>query len=282
MNNVKFFINYSGYCLANVKHVIKGEKSKLIKFNALYALISHPDKGYILFDTGYTRRFYDVTKSYPNKIYAKETKVTITKSNEVKSQLESIGIKAEEIKHIIISHFHADHIGGLKDFKNANIYCSKKSYNQVKSINNFFAFSKGILKDLIPIDIETRLKFIEDISIEKEDEIFQEKYDLFQDQTIMIYNLPGHAAGQIGILLNTLKNKYFLISDACWDIRAITNNKLPNKIVRLFFDSWQDYICSIENIKRFKKLNPEITLIPSHCSKTTDILISEKLDINVL
>ena len=86
----------------NVKHVIKGEKSKLIKFNALYALISHPDKGYILFDTGYTRRFYDATKSYPNKIYANETKVTITKSNEVKSQLESIGIKAEEIKHIII------------------------------------------------------------------------------------------------------------------------------------------------------------------------------------
>lgn len=282
MNKVKFLINYSGYCLANVKHVIKGKKSKLIKFHALYALISHPNKGYILFDTGYTRRFYDATKSYPNKIYANETKVVITKDNEVKSQLESIGIHTEKIKHIIISHFHADHIGGLKDFKNANIYCSKKSYNQVKSINNFFAFSKGILKDLIPIDIEKRLRFIEDISIKKEDEIFQAKYDLFQDETIIIYNLPGHAAGQIGILLNTLKNKYFLIADACWNIKAITENKLPNKIVSLFFHSWQDYINSIKNIRKFKKLNPKVTIIPSHCSKTTDVLLSEKLDLNAL
>ena len=116
MNKVKFFINYSGYCLANAKYVIKGQKSQLIKFHALYALILHPSKGYILFDSGYTTRFFDATNSYPNKIYANETKVVIEKKNEVKSQLESTGIMAEEIKHIIISHFHADHIGGIKGF----------------------------------------------------------------------------------------------------------------------------------------------------------------------
>ena len=282
MNKVKFLINYSGYCLADAKYVIKGQKSKLIKFHALYALILHPRKGYILFDTGYTTRFFDATNSYPNKIYANKTKVVIEKKNEVKSQLESIGILAKEIKHIIISHFHADHIGGLKDFVNAKIYCSKKSYKQVKSINNFFAFSKGILKDLIPKNIEKRLAFIEDIATQKEDEIFKKKYDLFNDNTIIAYDLPGHAKGQVGILLETLKNKYFLIADSCWNIQAIKEDKLPNKIVRLFFDSWKDYIISLKRIKKFKKLNPEVTLVPTHCSKTTDPLISKKLNIDAL
>ena len=282
MNKIKFFINYSGYCLANAKYVIKGGKNQLIKFHALYALILHPKKGYILFDTGYTRRFFDATNSYPNRIYANETKVVVEKKNEVKSQLESIGITAKEIKHIIISHFHADHIGGLKDFTNAKIYCSKKSYKQVKSISNFFAFSKGILKDLIPKDIENRLVFIEESGTQKEDAIFKIKYDLFKDNTILAYDLPGHAKGQIGILLQTLKNKYFLVADSCWDIRAVKEDRLPHQIVRLFFDSWKDYIKSLEKIKKFKKLNPEVTLVPTHCSKTTDLLISKKLNIDDL
>ena len=36
--------------------------------------------------------------------------------NEIKNQLKSLGLETSDIKHIIISHFHADHIGGIKRF----------------------------------------------------------------------------------------------------------------------------------------------------------------------
>ena len=282
MNKDKLHLNYAGYCLSNAKHVVKGDKSKLIKFNALFALILHPTKGYILFDTGYTQRFFDATKNYPNKIYALATKVNLDKSEEVKSQLESHGISTDDINHIIISHFHADHIGGLKDFKKAKFYCTKKSYNQVISISDYFAFSKGILKLLIPSDFNNRVCFIENNSSLVNDDIFGHAYDLFNDGSIKVYNLPGHAAGQIGIQIQTIKKNYFLLADACWDKRAIYNDKYPSKIVKLFFDSWNDYMSSLNKIKQYNNQFPNTILVPTHCSKTTDDLVSNKITFDVL
>ena len=224
---VKLYLNYAGYCFAKASHVVNGDKQENIKFHALFAIINHPKLGWILFDTGYTNRFYEETKKYPNKIYADITKVIIEDHQELKNQLQAFGIKNTEINHIIISHFHADHIGGLRDFPNAKIYCSKKAYSQLKMVSDFFAFSKGILKGLIPDDIDHRVVYVEDCSKIYSDEIFGLKYDIFQDNSIISYNLPGHAAGQIGIEVQTNKTKYLLAADSCWDYRAFKEYKLP-------------------------------------------------------
>lgn len=282
MKAIKLYLNYAGHCFASAKHVVKGDKDEMIKFHALFALLHHPEKGWILFDTGYTSRFYESTKSYPNRIYANATKVVITDADEIKNQIKSIGLETSDIQHIIISHFHADHIGGLKDFNNATIYCTKKAYQKSKKISSLFAFSKGVLKDLIPDDIEERLVFIEDFSTSNRDDIFGVTYDLFQDNSVIIYNLPGHAAGQIGIEFETQKEKYFLVADSCWDERAYKEGKLPNSIVRLFFDSWKDYKDSLGKVSSYHKKFPDVIIVPTHCSKTTDNLVSNEINMDVL
>jgi glyoxylase-like metal-dependent hydrolase (beta-lactamase superfamily II) len=282
MKKCKLFINYSGYCLAKAHHAVKGDENINIKFHAMFGLIQHPQMGWILFDTGYTDRFFKATNTFPNKLYALITKVTIDKKEEVKQLLKSYGILPEEIKHIIISHFHADHIGGLKDFENATIYCSQTAYKQVKKISNFLSFSKGILKYLIPDDLENRLKFVETFCQPEVDDIFGKRYNLFNDDSIYVYNLPGHAAGQIGISLQTNKAKYFLIADACWDERAFKILALPHPIVKLFFDSWKDYKNIILKIKQFHEKYPEVIIVPTHCQKTTNRLIQPNFKIDAL
>ena len=282
MKKIKLSLNYAGFCFANGKHVVRGDSKKDIKFHALFGLIYHPEKSWILFDTGYTERFYDVTKTYPNKIYAHATKVVVTQDCEIKNQLQQIGLSPSDIKHVIISHFHADHIGGLKDFNEATMYCSKVAYNDVLKSNDFFAFSKGLLKDLIPFDFNQRLVFIEDIATIKTDNIFDFSYDLFNDDSILVYNLPGHAAGQIGIYIETQKNNYFLVSDSCWDERAYKFMLLPNPIVKLFFDSWDDYKSTLIKLSEFSFSCPNVLIVPTHCSKTTSRLVSDKIDMNVL
>lgn len=282
MKEVKLYLNNAGFCMAKESHAIKGGAKKNIKFSALFGLIQHPDLGFILFDTGYTRRFYEATRSYPNKIYANITKVEIKEEEEVKSQLQHFGISSNDIKHIILSHYHADHVGGLKDFPNATIYCSKKAFEHAQKINRFFSFSKGILKDLIPDDIKERVKFIEDIATKHSDEIFGHKYDLFNDGSIFSYDLPGHAVGQIGIELYTIREKYFLIADACWMAAAYKELKLPNQIVRTFFDSWKDYKDSVKKLHLYHSKNSEVKIIPTHCTETTDQLIPSTPSLDVL
>lgn len=282
MKAVKLYLGYAGYCEAKENHSIRGGANKSIKFHALFGLIQHPKQGWILYDTGYTKRFYECTKHYPNKIYAQMTKVFVTEADEIKNQLKYFGLQPADIKHIIITHFHADHVAGLKDFDAATFYCSRAAFKQYKEISAFWAFSKAILKDLIPEDFEKRLKIIEDFATPLNDEIFGQKHDLFGDNSLLIYDLPGHAAGQIGVELKTQKQHYFLIADACWNKKSYEEMVLPPSIVRLFFDSWRDFKDSIQKVNLFHKKYPAITIVPTHCSATTSALVSTNYDLNAL
>jgi glyoxylase-like metal-dependent hydrolase (beta-lactamase superfamily II) len=282
MNKVKLYLDYAGYCTAKESHAIKGGSNKTIKFHALFGLISHPLHGWILFDTGYTKRFYAATNRFPNSIYAAITKVQVKEEDEVKSKLKYHGIEASDIQHVIITHFHADHIGGLKDFENARFYCSKPAYEQLKTIKPFIAFTKGILTSLVPADFASRVTLIEDHCPPVNDEILGIKYDLFNDQSIFLTMLEGHAAGQLGAILSTHKNKYFLVADACWLRKSFEEMVLPPAFVKLFFSSWRDFKTSLEKVHRYYKANPSTVIVPTHCFETTSKLISDNHSLNEL
>jgi glyoxylase-like metal-dependent hydrolase (beta-lactamase superfamily II) len=282
MKKTKIHLNYAGFCWAKENHAMRNGKKRNIKFHALWGLIEHPEKGLILYDTAYTERFYGATRSFPNKIYAKITKVEIKKEDEIKNQLLRNGIDPEQIKHIILTHFHADHIGGLLDFPNAQIYTSSFAYQYTKKLKSKLAFTKGVLKDLLPGDLEKRIAFVEEISKAKEDELFGTTYDLFHDDSLIIVPLPGHAAGQIGIKLQTEKQKYFLIADACWNEETYKKLHFPSPIVRLFFHSWSDFKSTVMKLNAFHQLHSDVILVPTHCSQTTDKLVRDKIDFHAL
>jgi len=269
---VKLHFGYAGFCYASAEHAVKGDPKGKIKFHALWALIEHPSKGLILFDTGYTERFYNATRSWPHKIYALLTPVSITKQDELVYQLASKGYQPHDISTIVISHFHADHIGGLKDFPEATIVTSKKAANHTLNTPRWRGVANGILHDLLPVDIEARLSFVEECKQVKEKHLGT-GWDLFGDESLKLFDLPGHAAGQIGMMVQTQDGPFFLISDACWDIRAITENKLPHPIVKLFFDDWKAYKKTLRRLQQFCNHNPDVQMVPTHCMKTTDLLL---------
>ena len=54
-----------GYCTHPEKVVLPNGSLKRLKFPATVALLQHPTRGYILFDTGYAARFFQATKKFP-------------------------------------------------------------------------------------------------------------------------------------------------------------------------------------------------------------------------
>ena len=282
MKKVKLHLNYAGYCFAKENDSIRGGRRQKIKFNALWGLINHPEHGLILYDTGYTERFFDVTKRYPNKIYANITKVEIEPKDEVHAQLKENGIDPADIKHLIITHFHADHVAGLLDFPNATFYTSRVALKHTLTIPRGISFSKGVLKGLHPKDMEERTKVIEQFATKVEHPIFGSTYDLFGDDTVHMLSLPGHAAGQMGVLLETEKHQYLLAADSVWLRKSFEEMVLPNPIVRLFFHSWADYKTSLRQIHDYHKANPETIIVPTHCAASTDPLVSREITFNEL
>lgn len=282
MKKTKLYLNHAGYCLAKEQHSIRGGRKLNIPFHALWGLIEHPDHGYILFDTGYTQRFHEETKRFPNKIYGMITQVEIQAKDEVANQLMSNGISPDQIKHVIISHFHADHVAGMKDFNQATFYTSKTAHAYTQKLSNHFAFSKGVLKNLIPSDLSQRIRFIDEECTYSLDPILGKQYDLFGDNSLLMYDLPGHAAGQMGLQLETEKQRYFLLADACWLRKSYMENVLPSPLVRLFFHSWKDYKNSLKKIHTYHMTHPDVVMVPTHCSETTSQLIQAKIDLDVL
>ncbi|MTJ15065.1 MBL fold metallo-hydrolase [Anabaena sp. UHCC 0187] len=267
---VTFF--QAGYCTHPEAIVVQDGRWKTTNFPSLFALISHPQIGAILFDTGYSDRFFQETSSFPFRLYAFTTPVYFQPEDSAVYQLQKAGIEPEAVKYIIISHFHADHIGGLKDFPNAQFICFNSAYQAVKYRRGINALKAGFLSGLLPSDFEQRVIFVEDkqtVSLLPKYAPFTTGFDLLGDGSLIAVELPGHATGQLGLFfIDADHHNYFLIADACWLSRAYQEFIKPHPITNLIFANKQEYVDTLSKIHQLHKLNPELKIIPTHCLKT--------------
>lgn len=267
-----------GYCTHKEHMVMQGAPAKERKFPSMFAVIKHPDRGVILFDTGYSQHFHNETSYFPNKIYAKVTPVHLKAEETAMAQLKQQGITPEQVTYIIISHFHGDHIAGLRDFPNATFLALESGYNKIKKLKGIPAVRIGYLPQLLPDNFAQRVQFIEKEI--KPITPFKKTLDIFGDQSLLAIPLEGHFAGQIGLLMTDKQvGKTFLIADACWLSEAYQKNILPHPLAMLIMNNRKQYKDDLRCIHQFSQDNPDIKIIPSHCSETIEAYQKEKQNV---
>lgn len=183
-----------GHCKHPEFITLQGGRFKSVVFPATAALIKHR-QGNLLFDTGYGAHFFQATRRFPEKLYALTTPVTLRQPlhSHLKTPLDAI----------FISHFHADHIAGLKDFPHVPLYCSREGYEFAinETISRFAKTRKGVLPALLPDDFAQRAIFIEDlpcVALPQNMYPFTTGYRVFDD--VYAIALAGHAKGHYGLL----------------------------------------------------------------------------------
>lgn len=266
----------AGCCCQLEAFAVKGGKWRKKQFPALFAVIKHQTFGNILFDTGYSDHFHAATDVLPNKLYRWTVPVQLRPNERAVSILSVNNIKATDINHIILSHFHADHIAGIKDFPKAKLHAFEAGFRQIQNEKGFSALSKGLLKALLPIDVSSRMQFINtahQCALPKWMAPFEWGYDIFHDGSLIAIELPGHALGHIGILVN-YKKPYFLVADACWDRRAFQELKYPSKLVNFLMEDVHAYTKTIQQLHELHRLNPELAIIPSHCETSINEILN--------
>lgn len=241
-----------------------------IRFYALWALVQHPVLGNILFDTGYSARFFSATRYLPNRIYRWITPVSYKVGEDCLSQVNKAGIKAEHIRHVVISHFHADHIAGLKDFPESTLWCLRSGLEFALGRNRFNAVFKGILKSLIPKDISERACFPEE---QFEESNFSGLKAWKWSNDLYFINLPGHSRGQIGLLVrNSDRGDLLFCADAAWSLKTIRRKIVPRGIVSLVIDNYAQLSQTIHDLNAFQQTEKQVTIIPSHCTESMKLI----------
>lgn len=234
-------------------------------FHALCALIRHPRHGLFLFDTGYAPRFLAATADYPYRLYGKLSPVVVSESLTIRAQLAALGIPAEEIRGIVVSHFHADHVAGLRDFPRAEFIVSRRACDAVAGRKGWSAVSRAFIPALLPDDWKSRVRTIEhyhDPGIGA----FEQSHDLFGDGSVRLVDLSGHATGQMGALVQTGANaRMLLAADATWTLGSLRRRALPHPLTYSFVDSVAELRESLERLATFSQQYPDIDIVPTHC-----------------
>lgn len=286
---LKLMIRSAGYCVHPEWLTLKGGSLRPVKFPAGYACLLHPVHGPILFDTGYSARFFRETATLPNALYRYITPVHFREEDSAAAQLQQEGIAPEDVRYIILSHFHADHIGGARDYPNARFIYLDKAYAAVRKLGRFARVKAGFLPGLLPADFAERsLPVSAAATIGGLDSTAkpaaswaasfspgapltpESVYDLLGDGSVLAVELSGHAEGMIGVFVSTTADDYLLCADTVWSSRAFLEQRPPHPAAGLIMSGRLDYKRSFERLQALRAWHPALRIFPSHCQIALD------------
>jgi glyoxylase-like metal-dependent hydrolase (beta-lactamase superfamily II) len=267
----------TGYCLAWEHHILRGGQHRRVACHSLVALLHHPQHGWILWDTGYAPRMLDATRRFPFSLYRRATPLSIDPALSIITQLGRWNLQARDIRYVIISHFHADHIAGLRDFPEAEIIAAEEAYADVAHLQGLSALKRAFIPELLPQDFAQRTRLLSKFS-DQELPALGSTIDLFGDGTLLLVSLPGHARGQIGLLAHTERGRFLFAADGCWLRQAIIERRFPSRLTHFFIDDARAMQQTIYHLHDFSQIWQDVRIIPSHCPEAYQQEVAEHHD----
>ena len=203
-----------------------------IRFPCYSVLVDHGEGKFLLdtsFDMEHTQKVLPFEKPMQ------------TKEQTIPGALSLVGLKPEDITHVVNSHFHFDHVGGNKHLKNAVTICHRLEYEACQSPQPFERLGYSDLSFAPP-------------EIAKEQAVpgFNPKFELVTgDQEIAkglwLFETPGHSAGHYSVMVELADRRPMLFA---FD-NANTKKNLETGIICSFH---LDPAANVRSVERLKEL----------------------------
>lgn len=255
----------TGFCTARASLIARGTGWREVHCHAPAFLLQHPARGAILFDTGYAPRLLDAFAHWPDRLYRYATPTTF--GTPAATQISRFGIAPADVTTVIVSHLHADHVAGLRDFPRARFVVAADALALQQRSHGFDAVRRGIVQAMFPPDFSARAQVIE-VYADAPLPHLGGTHDLFEDGTVRLVTLPGHARGQIGALVRTEQGEVLLCADGAWTSQAYRESRAPHWITRAMQDDMPALGSTLRKLRDFGAARLDVTILPTHCPDT--------------
>jgi N-acyl homoserine lactone hydrolase len=188
-----------------------------------FYVIAHPD-GNVLFDTGGHVSLIDDPRARLGDA-ADYFEVVMEAGDDVVSQVKGIGLEPEDIGHVVLSHLHYDHAGGMEFFPDAEFYAQEVELQ-------FANWPPVYQRDAyLPVDYQHPVRWNELVG----------EHDVFGDGRVTIFPTPGHTKGHQSMLVHLDDRSLILVADAAYLPRNMELNVLPAIVWSpdAMVDSWR-------------------------------------------
>jgi len=156
-------------------------------------LVEHP-AGLCLFDTGQTVRA-TVGGYFPRwQPFFRLARFELEADDEVDVQLGALGIAPRDIRWVVLSHLHTDHVGGLAAFRAAEVFVTRREWERAAGLRGKV---RGYLPQYWPAGVQPRLLDLDTGGFGP----FSGSHDLAGDGTLVIVATPGHTPGHASLLV---------------------------------------------------------------------------------
>jgi len=161
----------------------------------IYAWLIEHDEGPILVDTGETARVHE--RGYHPRwhpFYRLASQFQVAPHDEIGPQLREMGIRAKDIRKVVITHLHTDHAGGLAHLVDRPTWLHPRELSRAKGIGGRV---QGYLPHRWPKWWNPEPLRFESLSLGP----FREAMRLTTRGDVLAVPTPGHTPGHVSVIV---------------------------------------------------------------------------------
>lgn len=177
-------------------------------------VIEHPE-GIFVIDTGENANvnnpgYFKSSGGFANWFDTTQFKFKVDRDEEIDRQLQSLGISIKDVKKVILTHLHLDHIDGLRYFPETPVLVNKAEWEK----------PFGDLPKLYPDWFQPAL-----VDLNESFDVFDEAFYITETKDIALVRTPGHTWHHCSVVLKTKECYLFFAADVCYSQRQLIENK---------------------------------------------------------
>lgn len=230
-------------------------------------VLRHRD-GLVLFDAGMDPSIRSdanyVSSAVGRFLLHRIFRLHIGPDDALNKKLKSLGFAPTDVRKVVISHLHFDHIGGIAEVPHADLLVSSDEWRQLSGPH---PERDWVLREHIELP-GAKWRQIE--FVPTNDSLlapFGGCYDVMGDGSMILLPTPGHTPGSMSMLVQTDGvPPLLLVGDLSYDVDLLMKDRVPGT------GDKAQLRCSFAKVRALKQRLPDLVILPAHDPAATEAL----------